>query len=293
MRWLAPAKINLFLHILGRRDDGYHELQTLFQFLDLCDEIELDSRADGKICLTTSIADVPAEEDLTVRAARLLKDEYAVRAGVDITVQKSIPVAAGLGGGSSDCASVLVGLNQLWRLGLSLGELASLGGRLGADVPVFVKGRAAWGEGVGALLTPVTLPEAWYLLIVPGCQVSTAEVFAAPALTRNSTPTTIRDSFGGVGAAGEPEADILHLLERTRNDCEALVRDRYPIVDAVFQWANRRGSARMTGTGGTVFIPADNQGQATQWLEQLPTGWQGFAAQGQNKSPTLEQVNRI
>ena len=216
--WLAPAKINLFLHILGRREDGYHELQTVFQFLDVCDEIRMNCRYDGEIHRTTEVTGVSPQEDLTVRAARVLQRRANSGLGADIAVRKAIPMGAGLGGGSSDCATVLLALNQLWGLQLPVDEVAALGRTLGADVPVFIKGKTAWGEGIGESLTPLALPECWYLVIVPDCEVSTATVFSAPSLTRNSTPMTISAYFGEAGNAGERETDILHLLKQTRND---------------------------------------------------------------------------
>lgn len=291
-RWRAPAKINLFLHILGRRDDGYHQLQSVFQFLDVCDDIDIFCRQDGQIRRTSSISGVAAEDDLTVRAARALQGIKTTRLGANIAVRKVIPVGAGLGGGSSDCATVLVALNQLWDLGLSVDELATIGCELGADVPVFVRGRAAWGEGIGEQLTPVTLSESWYLVVVPDCEVSTAAVFAAPALTRNSPPTTIRACFGGPGNAAEREADIFHLLKRTRNDCEALVKERYPPVKAALRWASDAGPARMTGTGAAVFVPLAGEQEARRWVERIPAGWQGFAARGLNTSPMRAQLDR-
>ena len=292
-RWLAPAKINLFLHILGRREDGYHELQTVFQFLDICDEIEIVATPHGEIRRTTNVSGVEPEDDLTIRAARALQKKGATGLGAAIGVHKMIPMGAGLGGGSSDCAVVLLALNKIWGLGFSVDEMAELGRELGADVPVFVRGRAAWGEGVGENLTPVTLPQSWYLVVVPACEVPTAAVFGAASLTRNSAPTTIPACFGGAGNAGEREANILHLLEHTRNDCEALVRERYAPVDAAMRWANEIGPARMTGTGAAVFVPFAREEQARHWAEQVPQGWQSFAARGLNESPTLEQLDRF
>ena len=286
-RWRAPAKINLFLHILGRREDGYHDLQTVFQFLDFCDEIEIVARKDGEIHRTSVVAGVAAEDDLTVRAARALQTRGDTGLGADIAIRKSIPLGAGLGGGSSDCATVLVALNQLWGSGLSVDELAVLGRGLGADVPVFVRGRAAWGEGIGERLTPVKLPESWYLVVVPDCEVSTAAVFGASSLTRNSVPTTIRACFGGAGNAAERDTDILHLLKQTRNDCEALVKARYPAVESALRWAGELGPARMTGTGAAVFVPLGSEEQAKHWVERVPNNWQGFAARGLNESPIL------
>jgi len=293
IRWLAPAKINLFLHILGRREDGYHELQTAFQFLNLCDEIEINCRDDGKIRSTTPISGISPQDDLTVRAAYALRRLAGCNMGADISVRKVIPMGAGLGGGSSDCATVLLALNHLWGLQWPLDELAALGGTLGADVPVFVRGKTAWGEGIGERLTPISLPQSWYLVVVPNCEVSTAAVFGAPSLTRNSTPMTIRAYFGAAGNAGDCEADILHLLNRTRNDCEAWVRERYQPVDAAWRWASEAGPVRMTGTGAAVFVPLRDEHQARRWAQLVPKSWRGFAARGLKQSPALGQLERL
>jgi 4-diphosphocytidyl-2-C-methyl-D-erythritol kinase len=189
--WPAPAKLNLFLHVLGRRPDGYHRLQTVFRLIDLCDELEIEVQRGSDIRRPAGPAGVPEQEDLAVRAAHLLRQRAGVRGGATIRVRKRIPTAAGLGGGSSDAATVLVALNRLWRLDWPEDRLAALGLELGADVPVFVLGRSAWAEGVGEALAPVSLPPAWYLVIEPGCKVSTAAVFADPELTRHTPPTTI------------------------------------------------------------------------------------------------------
>jgi 4-diphosphocytidyl-2-C-methyl-D-erythritol kinase len=267
--WPAPAKLNLFLHVVGRRADGYHDLQTLFQLIDLRDTVGVAPRADGVIARLEGLADVPPEKDLAVRAARLLQQASCCPQGVDIAVRKRIPAGGGLGGGSSDAATVLLVLNRLWGLRLGVDELATLGVRLGADVPVFLHGSSAWAEGRGDLLEPVELPERWYLLIHPGVAVSTAEVFQAPELTRNSPLITIRALF----QAG------------SRNDCEPIVRRRYPQVDAALKWLGARAEARMTGTGACVFAGFDSAADAEGIAAQVPDEWQCFVARGLNRSP--------
>jgi 4-diphosphocytidyl-2-C-methyl-D-erythritol kinase len=283
----APAKLNLFLHVLGRRDDGYHDLQTVFQFLDLADSISLSIRADGRVRRTSSHAEVEEDSDLVVRAARLLQQETGSSRGADIAVEKRIPLGAGLGGGSSDAATTLLGLNKLWDLRLSVEELAALGLRLGADVPVFVHGTAAWAEGVGERLQPVELETPWYLIVNPGCAVATAEVFSHPALTRDSTPLRIRDFLP---PGGGQVLSMQALLGRARNDCEAVVRALYPKVDDALRWLSARGDGRMTGTGATVFAPFAEREQAQQLLRDLPTAWVGFVARGMNRSAALALV---
>jgi len=287
MRLLAPAKLNLFLHVVGRRADGYHELQTLFQFLDLCDEVRLTARGDGEIRRLDPLPGVPLAADLAVRAAERLKRVTGARAGADIAVGKRIPVGAGLGGGSSDAAAVLLGLNRLWGLGLAVDELARLGLDLGADVPVFVRGRSAFAEGVGERLTPVELPEPWYLVVHPGCQVSTAEVFSAPTLTRGSAPLTIIDCLGEGESAGDFRSVHLgELLARTRNDCEEVVRGRYRAVDEAFAWFSAMGmAARMTGTGAALFAACADEPSARRLAAAAPRPWRAFVARGRNRSP--------
>ncbi len=284
-RWPAPAKINLFLHIIGRREDGYHELQTLFQFLDLCDELEFAVREDGHIRMLEATPGVDPERDLSWRAAKCLQAASGTRLGADIQVHKRIPMGAGLGGGSSDGATTLVALSRLWGLDLPRPALAELGLELGADVPVFVIGRAAWAEGVGEVLTPVELAVPWYLVIVPGCEVPTGEVFAAATLTRNTAPTTITDCLGEAASITHRGAEIDSILERTRNDCEALVRGRYPAVDEALRWLSQTGVARMTGTGAGLFAPLGCERDARAWLERVPLPWRGFVARGLNESP--------
>ena len=269
--WPAPAKINLFLHIVGRRPDGYHLLQTAFQFLDYGDELRFILRDDGVVRRTTPLPDIAEHQDLTVRAAGLLQEAGGVRRGVDIAVDKRLPLGAGLGGGSSDAATTLVALNRLWGLNLPRERLAELGLRLGADVPVFVHGRAAWAEGVGECLTPLELPEPWYLVVVPPCHVSTAEIFAAPELTRNAPPLKIAAFLSGAGG----------------NQCEAVVCRRYPEVAQALSWLSGHAPARMSGTGAAVFAAFAEEAEARNALGAVPAAWRGFVAKGLNVSPLL------
>jgi len=267
--WPAPAKLNLFLHITGRRDDGYHTLQTVFQFLDYGDRLYFVPRTDGAIRRFGGPPGVPDDADLCVRAARLLQESAGVGGGVDIYNEKRLPAGAGLGGGSSDAATTLWVLNRLWAAELEAAPLAALGLRLGADVPVFLFGRAAWAEGVGELLTPVDPPRPWYVVLYPAVGVSTAAVFADPELTRNTPRMTIPDFLSGGG----------------HNDCEAVVRRRYPEVGAALDWLNRFAPARLTGTGACVFAPFTTQAEALTVWRRLPVGWTGFVARGENRSP--------
>lgn len=272
--WPAPAKLNLFLHIVGRRSDGYHLLQTVFQFLDYGDSLRFEPRSDGEVCRIGEVPGVEAHQDLTVRAARLLREETGCDLGVDIHVEKRLPMGGGLGGGSSDAATTLVALNRIWSLGLSEDMLAQLGLRLGADVPVFVRGRAAWAEGVGEVLEPVDLPEPWYLVIKPPVEVPTAAVFQAPELTRDCPPITILDFLSGGGG----------------NVCEPVVRTRFPAVGQALDWLGRYAPARMTGTGSCVFAAFDRREQAEDVLRTLPGDWLGFVARGSNRSPLLNAL---
>ena len=280
--WPAPGKLNLFLHVVGRRADGYHLLQTAFQFIDLSDEIRFESRPPGVVERSSVLEGVPPEADLAVRAARRL---LAMRAqggpGVAILVRKRLPLQGGVGGGSSDAATVLVALNELWGLGLPVGQLAAIGLELGADVPVFVHGRAAWAEGVGDRLTPAEFPEQVYLLVRPDTAVGTAEVFKDPELTRDSALITIRDFLASGG----------------RNDCEPVVRRRFPAVAEALDWLGRFGPARLTGTGSCVYAAMPDEDSARAALGQLPGRWTGHVVRGVNRSPLLdrcrlEQVRR-
>ena len=275
-RWAAPAKLNLFLHVTGRRADGYHELQTLFQLIDLADTITIAVRADGRIERAVGPAEVAPEADLTVLAARALKAATGAQAGADIGVHKRIPLAAGLGGGSSDAATTLLALNELWQCGLSDADLSGLGLQLGADVPVFVRGFSAWGEGVGERLTPVLLPERWYVIVYPGVSISTREVFQSPELTRNSPLITIRAFFDSGG----------------RNDCEALVRTHSPEVAEALDWLGRFGASRLSGTGSCVFMACAGVADAERLAARVPDRWQSFVARGLNVSPVHEQLQR-
>ena len=263
----APAKLNLFLHVLGRRADGYHDLQTLFRLIDLSDEVTL-TLVDGNGVGLTIDSNGPRHNNLAVRAAQRLLESLRLRMGVTIRLIKHIP-QGGLGGGSSDAASVLLGLNHLLGRPLTTTQLVEIGAGLGADVPVFVRGDSAWGEGVGDRLTSVALPEDWYVVVAPGCEVSTAEVFAHPSLTRNSPISTMPDFFA----------------HRVRNDCESLVRRLYPAVDAAMGWLSRHGDARLTGTGGCGFVQVAGQVEAMALAAEVPQVWQAWAVRGLDKSP--------
>lgn len=270
--WPAPAKINRFLHITGRRPDGFHTLQTLFQFITLADELRFEITGNARIERVNAVPGVPPEADLTVRAARLLQRRAGCCRGVRIQVTKRIPAGGGLGGGSSDAATALVALNHLWGTGLDADELATLALELGADVPVFVRGSAAWAGGVGERLTPAQPDTPWFALVDPGVPVSTAAVFNDPELTRNTPRTTIRGL--DAGAAG--------------NDCESVVRKRYPEVSRALDWLTEFAPARMTGTGGCVFAVMASEAAAQAAVRRLPERWRGWAVRGVNRSPLLE-----
>ncbi len=274
--WPAPAKINHFLHVTGRRDDGYHLLQTLFQFLDLADELRITATAHGRIRCLRNYHRVDEQDDLVVRAAKLLQEIGGSARGADIHVNKRIPIGGGLGGGSSDAATTLVALNCLWETGLTTDRLAEAGLGLGADVPVFVRGFAAWGEGVGEQLEPVKLPEDWYFLVYPNTPVITADIFNAPGLERATPRATLHDFLQG----------------RCRNDCEPVVRQVCPEVAAALDWLNARADARLSGTGASVFAGFSDKNQAARLLEELPVRWQGFVTRGCNRSPLMERVAR-
>jgi 4-diphosphocytidyl-2-C-methyl-D-erythritol kinase len=286
--WPAPAKVNLFLHITGRREDGYHDLQTLFQFLNFGDYLQFTIRDDGRVNRVTSIHGVEPQHDITVRTAQALQRQTGCKLGVNIGIEKHIPMGGGLGGGSSDAATTLVGLNQLWNLDLPQAQLIDLGRSLGADVPVFVHGRSAWAEGIGEKLQTVELPEYWYVVIYPGITVSTAELFADPELTRDARPIKIRDYFEG-GAS---------------NVFEPIVRRRYPAVDAALKWLSKQEikstrPAMMTGTGSCVFAAYEDESSARRIAEmaeqlseqQSAQGWQIICAKACNESPLLQKMN--
>lgn len=267
--WPAPAKLNLFLHVTGRRADGYHELQTVFQFLDFGDELHVTVRDDGLLRRAADLPGVPEGDDLCLKAARALRDLTGCTLGCDIRVEKRIPLGGGLGGGSSDAATTLVALNALWRLRLDDEALARTGLQLGADVPVFVRGFAAWAEGIGEQLTPVAPPEPWYLVVTPPCPVDTREMYADPYLSR-STPRTHWGDY---------------LVGRTRNDFEPVARRRHPEVAQALDWAGRYGQARLSGSGASVFVAFDQREAAEQVRTQVPTAWRSFVARGLNRSP--------
>ncbi len=276
-RWPAPAKLNLFLHVTGRRSDGYHELQTVFQFLDYGDELAFSPRDDARIERHGDVAGVAPENDLCTRAAHALQASAGMERGVDIRLVKRLPIGAGLGGGSSDAATTLVALNRLWGLDWPVERLAALALTLGADVPVFVRGRAAWAEGVGERLAPVELPEPWFLVVVPDCVVSTAAVFADTQLTRNTPRITMTDFIEG----------------RTGNDCEPVVTRRHPPVAAALRWLQghcERGTARMSGTGSAVFAAYETRARAFAVRAEVPRQWRAFVARGLNRSPLQAHV---
>jgi 4-diphosphocytidyl-2-C-methyl-D-erythritol kinase len=272
--WPAPAKLNLFLHITGRRDDGYHLLQSVFQFLDFGDEIYIETRQDGAIHRLNTLPGVAPEQDLVVRAARLLQQHSGCRLGADIRVVKQLPMGGGLGGGSSDAATVLVALNRLWDINLPVMELAQLGLQLGADVPVFVHGHAAWAEGVGEILQPVELPEPWYLVVIPPVEVSTAKIFSDPQLTRDCQAIKIRAFLAGEG----------------ENVCQPVASRHYPEIAQALAWLGNFATAKMTGTGSCIFAAFDTKAQAEAVYQQLPASWRGFVAKGSNRSALYDRL---
>ncbi len=280
LAWPAPAKLNLFLHITGRRADGYHALQTLFQFIDYGDRLRFRPEPTGRVRRLGELAGVAEDDDLCVRAARLLQAETGCRQGVAIALEKRLPLGGGLGGGSSDAATTLVALNRLWRLGLTVDALAELGLRLGADVPVFVRGQAAWAEGVGEVLRPVQLAEPWYLVLVPDTAVATAALFSHPELTRDQPPVKMRDYLAG--ACG--------------NVFEPLVCATYPEVDAALRWLRAQpgvAEAHMTGTGACLFAAFDDEGAARQVAAAAQDRWQTIVARGCNRSPLRVVSERV
>jgi 4-diphosphocytidyl-2-C-methyl-D-erythritol kinase len=271
----APAKLNLFLHITGQREDGYHLLQTVFQLLDYGDELSFSLRDDDQIILHCDTPELESDDNLVLRAARLLCEHCNSCQGVDIELTKRIPTGAGLGGGSSDAATTLIALNHLWQCGLSREQLQTLGLRLGADVPVFVNGTSAWAEGIGEHLTPITLPTLYYLVLTPACHVATSRIFSHQELTRDTKAIRMAAFLAG----------------QSRNDCEMLVRKLYPEVDATTKWLNQFAPARMTGTGSSVFASFDDEASAREVLAKLPTekhgplkNISGFVAKAVNES---------
>jgi 4-diphosphocytidyl-2-C-methyl-D-erythritol kinase len=272
--WPAPAKLNLFLHIVRRREDGYHDLQTVFQLLDWGDEIVLRVRGDGQVERVSGLPDVAPPADLAVRAALALKAASGSPLGVDIEVRKRIPVGGGFGGGSSDAATVLVALDKLWKTQLGEDRLASIGAGLGADVPVFVRGRSAWADGIGERLQPVELGERWYLVVDSGVCVPTAELFQAPDLTRDAPSATIADFDSG---------------KLRGNAFEPVLRRRAPEVDRVMRRLGEHGLARLTGTGGGVFAAFDSRESAASARRALPAAWRSWVVRGIDRSPLLDR----
>jgi 4-diphosphocytidyl-2-C-methyl-D-erythritol kinase len=272
--WPAPAKLNLFLQIIGRRDDGYHELQTVFRLLDWGDSVHLRLRDDTRICrVGDSVRGVAEADDLMVRAAALLQGAAGIERGIDIRVDKRIPAGGGFGGGSSDAATVLVALNQLWGVGLEVNALAALGLQLGADVPVFVHGHNAWAEGVGERLTPITLPEAAYLLLDPGVHVPTPELFCCPDLTRDASVAKIAD-FASGGLLG--------------NAFEPVLRAREEAVETAFQVLAQVGTPRLTGSGSGCFVEFGTRADAERALAKLPGDVRAWVVGGVAHSPLLD-----
>ena len=272
--WPAPAKINLFLHINRQRADGYHELQTVFRFLDLCDELSFRITDDTTIKHSHPPAGIEADKELCLRAARLLQQTCQINKGVEITLRKHIPEGGGLGGGSSDAATTLLVLNRLWGANLSPQQLTEPGLQLGADVPVFLFGKSAWAEGLGEKLTGIELDPAWYVIIAPAARVATAEIFAHPELTRDSPPITIRAFREG----------------RVSNDLEPVVRKLYPPVDQALRWLSEHGQPRMSGSGACVFVAVASRAQGEQILSQCPSDYSGFVVRGLDQSPLMQRL---
>ena len=277
--WPAPAKLNLLLHVTARRTDGYHDLQTLFQLLDWGDELRFEITADPAIERASGPAAIAPEDDLCMRAARLLQRVTGERQGARIHLRKRIPMGGGLGGGSSDAATTLLVLDRLWGTALGTAALCQLGLELGSDVPVFLQGSSAWAEGRGERLTPMELPERWYLIIHPGVAVGTREIFQAPELTRNSPVITIRDVSPDPGR-----------FDGARNDCEPVVRARFPAVAAALDWLSIRAPARLSGTGSCIFAAFASAAAAERVAEQVPDEWRSYVARGVNRSPLAEAL---
>lgn len=278
----APAKINLFLHILGRRPDGYHNLQTVFQFLDLCDELEfsaIKASSSANIELCNTLKDVPMKENLIWKAARALQIASGTKHGAKIKLHKVLPIGAGIGGGSSDAATTLMALNHVWQTGLSLDALATIGATLGADVPVFIHGTSAFAEGIGEALQTVELPEPWFLLIKPACGVSTKQIFCHQELTRNTSPITIAAFLSGTS--------------KTHNDCLPVVQKVYPEIEQAMSWLRGFAKPRLTGTGACIFAEFADKHEAEQVKVHVPEQWQAFVTKGCNRSPAHKQLEAL
>ncbi len=276
-RWPAPAKLNLMLRIVGRRGDGYHLLQTVFQFVDFCDWLTFEPMENGLIQLANPIPGVPEQDDLTVRAARLLQQSTDVQHGVRIGIEKNLPMGGGLGGGSSDAATTLLVLNYLWQLNLTVEQLMQLGVKLGADVPVFVFGSNAWAEGVGEKLQCLDVPESWFVVLKPDCHVDTGEVFRKENLTRDSKCIRIRDFTSGA----------------IQNDCQAVVLEMYPEVVEAWDAMSQYGEVRLTGSGACIFVQFENKVEAEPVYHALKDNWQVYLTQGLDGSPVVKQLTQI
>ncbi|MEE9331838.1 MAG: 4-(cytidine 5'-diphospho)-2-C-methyl-D-erythritol kinase [Methylophilaceae bacterium] len=274
--FLAPAKINLFLHITGQRADGYHTLQSAFQLLDYYDVISLKATHNGSIKRVTNLADIPEQKDLCVRAAQALQLVTGCNHGVEIAIEKHIPMGAGLGGGSSDAATVLLALNQLWALNLSREKLMEIGLTLGADVPIFIFGQNAWAEGIGEILTPLSLPIQHYVVLTPQVHVSTAQIFANPTLTKDTKPLKIADFSKGTNA---------NLFS---NNLEKVVCEEFSAVASALEWLNQYGQARMSGSGASVFVAVDSITKANVICKKKPINMQGFVAKSLHHHPLYE-----
>lgn len=275
VRWSAPAKLNLMLRIIGQQEDGYHLLQTVFQIIDMADELVFSRANDGQVRLKKAIFGVQEEDDLTVRAANLLKQETGYQGGVCIDVEKNLPMGGGLGGGSSDAATVLVVLNQLWQLGLTEQRLIELGLSLGADVPIFIKGASAWAEGVGEKLTLIDLPNAWFVVVKPQCHVDTGKIFSASDLTRDSKSITMENFNSG----------------DNKNDCLPVVKKQYIEVDQALNELGQYGQARLTGTGACIFMQFSHRQSAQDVYDNLVLDREVYIAQGLATSPLHKQMS--
>lgn len=277
IRWPAPAKLNLMLRIVGQKEDGYHLLQTVFQIIDICDGITFSKTGDGSVRLKNTIPGVKEDDDLTVRAAKILKQETGYQGGVCIDVEKNLPMGGGLGGGSSDAATVLVVLNQLWQLGLTEQRLMELGLALGADVPVFIKGTSTWAEGVGEKLTEIKLPDAWFVVLKPQCHVDTGKIFSAKDLTRDSKSITIADFNSG----------------QNKNDCSDVVKKNHIEVRQALNELAEYGQARLTGTGACVFVQFDDQASARAVYNKIASDKEVYITQGLAISPLHKQMSEL
>lgn len=273
----APAKLNLFLHVTGRRDDGYHLLQTAFQLIDHCDSLDFETRADGVIHRTNDIPGVPADTDLIVRAAKLLQSQSGTRLGANLTLHKKLPMGGGLGGGSSDAATTLIALNHLWKTGLNRAELSALGLQLGADVPFFIFGENAFAEGIGEQLQSITTPEVWFLVIEPGVHVPTPAIFSAKELTRNTKPIKIADFSSSES-------------REWKNDLQTVACALFPQVQEVIDWLSTYGDAKMTGSGACVFCAFPDEQSVDEVLKQVPHRWTSWKAQSLHRHPLADLI---